>query len=120
MFGKKNETFLNIDHTALTLIGEHCTIEGNITSKTSLKIEGTVLGHLNIEGQVILSDKSRVTGDIHGAEVTVYGNIEGNIHAKSVQLKSSARITGNINTASLQIDPGAIYHGNVTMQQQAE
>lgn len=117
MFGhKKNDSKTLTEHNSLTIIGEHCTIEGNISSKTALKIDGMVLGNINIDGNVILGEKGHIKGDINSKEAIIYGQIDGNLNAQKAQLKASAKIAGNINTESLQIDPGAHYQGTVTMQ----
>ena len=114
MFGKK--TTDNIDHTITTLIGEGCTIQGNITSKAYIKIDGKIIGDLTVEGGVILGENGHITGNVRSNEVIAYGKIEGDVHADSLHLKSSCSILGNIETQSLQIDSGAVYQGGVTMQ----
>ena len=115
MFGKKT-TDSNIDHTITTLIGEGCTIQGNIASKDYIKIDGNILGDLTVEGGVILGEKGHITGNVRSNEVIAYGKIEGDVHADSLHLKSSCSILGNIETQRLQIDSGAVYQGGVTMQ----
>lgn len=115
MFGKKT-TDSNIDHTITTLIGEGCTIQGNIASKAYIKIDGKILGDLTVEGGVILGEKGHITGNVRSNEVIAYGKIEGDVHADSLHLKSSCSILGNIETQRLQIGSGAVYQGGVTMQ----
>lgn len=116
MFGKKDHTDNNIDRTYTTLIGEDCIINGSITSKAYIKIDGQVLGDLNVDGGVILGEKGYIKGDIRSNEIIAYGRVDGHVHANSLHLKSSSSINGNIETKTLQIDPGAVYQGSVAMQ----
>ena len=116
MFGhKKTETTLD-DSDISTLVGENCTVEGNITATAYIKIDGKVLGNLNVEGGLILGESGYIQGNINSGEVIIYGRVEGDVHANSLQLKNSAAILGNIEAKVLQIDPGAVYQGTVTMQ----
>ena len=117
MFNNKKAADLNISNTNIsTLIGEGCRIEGNISAKDSLKIDGEIQGNLNIEGSVIIGEKSHVQGDVRCADLVVFGRLDGNIHARQLQLKQSAQIYGNIEAHILQVEPGAVYQGTVAMQ----
>lgn len=117
MFNNKKAADLNISNTNIsTLIGEGCSIEGNISAKDSIKIDGEIQGNLNIEGSVIIGEKSHVQGDVRCADLVVFGRLDGNIHARQLQLKQSAQIYGNIEAHILQVEPGAVYQGTVAMQ----
>ncbi|MFN3813898.1 MAG: polymer-forming cytoskeletal protein, partial [Aquificaceae bacterium] len=50
-------------------------------------------------------------------DVIVYGKIEGDIRAKSVELKSGSKVDGNIRTTELVIERGAMYNGECRMGQ---
>lgn len=108
---KNNNLSMNID----TLIGESCTIEGNIRSQNSIKIEGGIHGNVGSEGMVIVGEKGWIKGNIQARELLVFGRIEGDIVAQNLDLKASAHIAGNIDTHTLQVEPGAVYQGNVFM-----
>lgn len=116
MFGhkKSEKTLSNTDITSL--IGENCTVDGNITAAAYLKIDGKVLGNLTIEGGVILGENGYIKGNIKSDEVIVYGRIDGDVYASNLQLKNTAAILGDIEAQTLQIDPGATYQGTVSMQ----
>ena len=118
MFGnsKKQQTHISVSSQPVdTLISQHCTIEGNLVTQNSVKMDGRIQGNLQAKGQAIIGDHGVVLGDVHTADLLVFGRLEGNVYAKSVQLKPSARILGNIETETLQVEPGALYQGSVTM-----
>lgn len=120
MFGAKDNNKAasiktnNID----TILGEACEIKGNITSKSSIKLDGRIEGNVSTQGVVIIAQKGAVVGDVSSKELVVYGSVEGTIHADSLHLQPTARIVGEINAKSLQIEAGAVYQGAVNMKQQ--
>ena len=86
MFNSKkssnNGSSMNID----TLIGEQCTLQGNISSHNSVKIDGGIVGHVASEGMVIVGDKGWIKGNIQAKELLVFGRIEGDITAQNLDL----------------------------------
>ena len=118
MFGnnKKPQTYQPVSGPVGTLISQHCTIEGNLVTQNSVKMDGRIQGNLRAEGQAIIGENGVVVGDVEATDLLVFGRLEGNILAKTVQLKPSARILGNIDTEMLLVDPGALYQGSVVMR----
>lgn len=99
-----------------TLISQHCTIEGNLVTQNSIKMDGRIQGNLQVEGQAIIGEHGVVLGDVDSTDLLVFGRLEGNVQAKTVQLKPTARILGNIDTETLLVEPGALYQGSVVMR----
>lgn len=98
-----------------TLIAELCTLEGDLTTQNSVKVDGRIKGTLRADGRVIIGETGVVQGDAHAPELLVLGRLEGNVYVQRLHLQASARILGNIETQTLQVDPGAHYEGSVTM-----
>ena len=118
MFGdnKKPQTYQSVSSQPVdTLISRHCTIEGNLLTQNSVKVDGRIQGNLQAVGQAIIGEHGLVMGDVHRTDLLVFGRLEGNVRAKAVQLKPTARILGNIETETLEVEPGAFYQGSVTM-----
>ncbi|MFV0600827.1 MAG: polymer-forming cytoskeletal protein [Brachymonas sp.] len=117
MFGnnKKPQTYQPVSGPVDTLISQHCTVEGNLLTQNSVKVDGRIQGNLQAMGQAIIGEHGLVMGDVHSTDLLVFGRLEGNVRAKAVQLKPTARILGNIETETLQVEPGAFYQGSVTM-----
>ena len=99
-----------------TVIAQHCTLDGDLTTQNSVKIDGTMNGTLRSQGRAIIGETGVVKGDVHSTDLLVIGRLEGNVLAENLHLQASAQITGNIHTRSLQVDPGARYSGTVTMR----
>jgi cytoskeletal protein CcmA (bactofilin family) len=100
-----------------TLIGSGTIIEGTITSKESVCIEGTVRGGKIItEGSVIVSEKGRVDADIFADMVMLGGEVNGNIVSRNkLEITTKGKLRGDIKTGSLIIAEGVIFEGKCQM-----
>lgn len=121
MFGSKKQSASTGGNTANidTLLGSSCTINGDIITKTSLKIDGSVNGNVTADGVVVVAERGNIKGDVKCKELVVFGAIEGTISTEDLHLQPSAKINGEINTQSLQVEAGAVYQGAVNMQNKA-
>ena len=118
MFGdnKKPQTYQSVSSQPVdTLISRHCTIEGNLLTQNSVKVDGRIQGNLQATGQAIIGEHGLVKGDVHSTDLLVFGRLEGNVRAKAVHLEPAARILGDIETETLEVEPGAHYQGAVKM-----
>ena len=121
MFGSKDKSPTRVSDSGAarqidTVIAEHCTLAGDLTTKNSIKLDGRIEGTLRAEGRAIIGETGSVKGDVHAADLLVLGKLEGNVFAQRLHLQASANIHGNITADSLQVDPGARYHGSVSMR----
>jgi cytoskeletal protein CcmA (bactofilin family) len=104
----------------ITILGQGASLEGNIVSAGSLRIDGQIKGQINADGDVILSPQSQVDADIKAENVTVAGKFKGNITVKgSAELTRGGRVDGNITSKTLIVQEGAVFQGQSIMDQQA-
>ena len=104
----------------ITILGQGASLEGNIVSAGSLRIDGQIKGQVNADGDVILSPQAQVDADIKAENVTVSGKFKGNITVKgSAELTRGGRVDGNITSKTLIVQEGAIFQGQSIMDQQA-
>lgn len=104
------------DHT-VTVIGNGARLEGTLVSAASLRIEGTVKGKIEAEGDVVVAPESQVAADIRATNVTIGGRYTGNVNASgSLELSSTARVQGNLTCTSLIVNQGAIFSGQSIME----
>ena len=101
-----------------TVIDAATVMEGRLVFAESIRIDGKVIGHLQVEpgatGSVAVAQGAIVCGDIVAHRVFVAGTVQGNIHAAEiVQLMNGARVTGDITYAAITIAQGAIVNGSL-------
>jgi cytoskeletal protein CcmA (bactofilin family) len=116
MFGKSNKPS-PID----SLIGAGTTIEGNITFVGGLRIDGAVKGDVKATGSkpgtLVLSELSKVEGEIDVAHVVINGTVAGPVRATEyVELLPKARVTGDVAYKSIEVHVGAIVMGRLVYE----
>ena len=99
-----------------TFVGEGCVISGNIKSREDfLRIDGVIEGDVFADHGLILGETGVVNGDVKTQEIVVHGTINGSLHSKQLEIKSSGQIKGSIITHKIQMDMGATYNGLLTI-----
>ena len=96
-----------------TVIGQGFTIHaGKLSGSESMRVDGTVLGDIALEGVLHLSETGSVQGDISVSSARIAGRVSGNVNCSTIlHLASSALVLGDIETGSMIVDNGAIFHG---------
>ena len=95
-----------------SVISSDVKIEGNITGKGSIRIEGNVRGNLDFDDVFIVAGGS-VTGEINAKSFTNEGNFEGSVSADEAELKVRSCSRINLKTQTLIIESSAIVVGEV-------
>jgi len=99
-----------------TIIGEDCEVKGSLHSQRSIRVEGTLEGEINSQGEVFIGVKSKVKANIIARRITICGEVIGNIEAiDGLEILESGRVYGDITGNKLMIEEGAIYKGKVNM-----
>lgn len=100
----------------ITIISNGVKIEGKVTSMGSLRVDGTLVGDLNAEGNVTVGDQGDINGEIVGNTVTIGGKVTGTVKAKEkLVLESKCTLKGDIITKVLVIEAGAKFDGKSSM-----
>jgi len=92
--------------SAATEISKNITIEGNITGTDSVKIEGTLIGNIEVNN-VTIGKNGSVRGSITAQKVTNSGRVEGNITCNELNIMQTGYVTNKIH-ASVVILSGEI------------
>ncbi|MFZ1264656.1 MAG: polymer-forming cytoskeletal protein [Chitinophagaceae bacterium] len=119
MFTTKNKTDMQQSVTngnGATLISSGTILNGDISSNSDLRIDGTVIGNINSSAKIIIGNTGVVEGDIAGNQADIVGKVSGNIRAKELlQLRGDCMVTGNLYAGKLQIEPTATFNGQCHM-----
>ncbi|MGE5260060.1 MAG: bactofilin family protein [Actinomycetota bacterium] len=93
-----------------SIIGEDLTIEGNVTSKGEVQVDGEIEGDIRC-GSLLLGDKGQVRGGVVAEDVVVRGRIIGSIHGLRITLQAQCHVEGDIFHQGLSIEQGAYFEG---------
>src|SRR5579871_5670878 len=98
-----------------TAIGKSVTIRGELTGNEDLFMDGDIEGTITLPGsRLTIGPNARVTAEIHGLDIIVFGTVTGDIHAAGrLDLRQSASVTGDIFAGRLSIEESATIKGRV-------
>ena len=66
-----------------SIIGAELEVIGTLVSSGDLSIDGNVNGDIRAEGHVTISPGGKIVGDVYAEQITVRGNVEGGVFAKT-------------------------------------
>lgn len=98
-----------------TSIGEECIFEGNISTSSSTRIDGTLKGKISGDNSIIVGEFGKVLGEIKASETVVFGKVEGIIESEKLEIKSTGSVTGDIFINTLIVEDGGTYNGRSAM-----
>ncbi len=91
-------------------------VEGKISAKTDLHIEGEVIGEITSEASVYIAKSGIVKADIFAVNVYISGKFDGSVDSSEfTHVYSGAYVTGSIKTPSLEFEKGAKFSGDIDM-----
>ena len=108
----------NVDSSSndVSILSSGVKIEGKMYSDGNVRIDGSVIGELMINGNLTLGDSSEIEGDIKAQNITISGQVEGTVSAsEKLILESSSSLKGDLFTKILVIEEGAKFDGQSTM-----
>lgn len=118
MFGlqkKQNNNSYKGTEAASSFIGEDVIVDGNISSNTSIRVDGKVAGSVTAQKLIIVGEKAEVKGNLTAKTVVVYGKLWGNVSAAEAQIKKNGVIHGDITVQAIEIEMGGKYNGKLMM-----
>ena len=96
--------------SATSVIGTDLVIQGNLTSKGEIQIEGEVQGDIYAT-HVVIGERARVTGGVIAEECVIRGHLLGTIRGRRVLLQGSAHVEGDVYHQTMAIEQGAFFEG---------
>ena len=88
------------------------TFNGDVETKSSIRIDGHVKGNVVASGNVTVGADGCVEGGISGKEVSIAGKVTGNLSAKgAVQLFAGAKLIGDLLAVNMSMEKGAFFKG---------
>jgi cytoskeletal protein CcmA (bactofilin family) len=101
-----------------SLIGSNSSFKGDIESKGTVRIDGSIEGNINADW-VVIGEKAGVRGDISSRGIIVGGRVDGNLNAKEiVEIRNKGQVYGEIHTNKLTVIEGAVFDGRSLMQKE--
>ena len=105
------------DPKSLTIIGQGTTVNGDIKSQVTIRIEGAVQGRINCEDTIIVQETGKVKAELVAAQIIISGYVEGNVFAhERLEVTSNGKLVGDITAPRISIAEGVMFEGKCTMK----
>ncbi len=109
------------ENKVVTIIGPGTTINGDVESKGTIRIEGTVNGRVDCEDTIVVHESGHVKADLIAGQVIISGTVEGNTFAhERLEVTNQGKIIGNITAPRISIAEGVVFEGQCTMKPQGQ
>ena len=95
-----------------TIVDAQAQLEGKLTGKDAT-VHGRVRGEISLSGRLLVGEDGKVHASVAAEAVEIAGQLEGDVKARSVTLKETARVKGRIDAQSLVVREGAWLSGPV-------
>ncbi|MAV82821.1 MAG: hypothetical protein CMI90_05110 [Pelagibacteraceae bacterium] len=90
-----------------TFISEDLEIQGEVFGKDYVELAGKIIGKAKSK-KIDIRQSGSILGEVTADIVTVEGNVEGEIIAQDLYVKSTSKIKGTIKYKNIDIQNGAI------------
>jgi cytoskeletal protein CcmA (bactofilin family) len=102
----------------LVNIGQSIQIKGELTGNEDLTIEGKVDGKIFLKDHnLTVGSNGKITADVHAKNVTVVGEVVGNITADDkVEIAETGSMKGDVVAPRVVLADGARFKGSIDME----
>ena len=100
----------------LSFIGNDVVVSGDVTSGSSIHIDGRIEGNVRCE-TLIQGEGGTIAGHIHADTAHLSGLVDGTVKARLLTLEPSARVTGDVTYETLSIAAGASIEGRLARKE---
>lgn len=105
------------DTKVVTIIGQGTSVIGELKSKGTIRIEGTVSGRVSCDDTIVVQETGRVKADLVGGQVVISGEVEGNVFAHDrLEITAKGKVLGDITAPKIAIAEGVLFEGKCTMK----
>jgi cytoskeletal protein CcmA (bactofilin family) len=102
-----------------TVLGPGISIQGTITGKGGVRIEGVFEGKIEIEGPLVIGEAGKVVSEsIRAPSVVAGGTLQAKVFAERVQVLRTGRVYGDITTSNLSTEEGGFLKGTIHMPEE--
>ena len=121
MFGRDDNKVRINNAQITTYIGADTTVEGTVITKSSIRIDGTIIGGVCADGTIVLSESGQIQGNVMGENIVVAGVIDGNMQIRDkVNIEATGEVYGDITTNRILVDEESIFQGQCNMNRDKE
>lgn len=103
-----------------SVLGANTHVEGTLEGEGNLRLDGTFVGDITIQGKVTIGERGTLEGDLIGEAVSVSGVVRGDITARKTAILRTGRVWGDLRQEALMTEEGGFIQGLVTMEENVD
>ncbi len=94
-----------------TIISSSTVVEGTISSKCAIHIDGTHQGIIDAKSTVVIGKTGAINGNLRANKLTVTGLFEGTTDCENVEILAGGTLKGKVISNNLTIDQNCTFEG---------
>ena len=99
------------------IIGRGTVVRGNLSGAGDVVVEGRLEGTVSLKDQLTVEQDGKVLADVELENLTVHGEMSGDIvAAERVLISATAKVAGDIKAPRVVIEDGARFSGSIEME----
>ncbi|HMB92326.1 MAG TPA: polymer-forming cytoskeletal protein, partial [Rhodothermales bacterium] len=100
----------------VNLVAKGTVLEGTLHVAGDVRINGRIIGSVEVEERIVMGPDGIVEGDLIAAEADLAGVVQGGVEVtERLVLRQEAYIAGTIKAGHLVIEDGAVFNGTCQM-----
>ncbi len=112
---RKSKTYN--ENKVVSIIGQGTTIKGDISSKGTIRIEGTVSGQVQSGDTIVIQEGGKLKADLVAGQIIISGEVHGNVLAhERLEICAGGKVIGDIMAPRVSIAEGVLFEGKCTMK----
>ncbi len=102
-------------HQNQTFLGRSVVLQGELSGKEDLLIEGQFDGNINLQEHCLtIGPQGQVKAEIRARQVVVHGTVNGNISAREkIDIRKTGHVVGDLLAGAIAIEEGAYFKGSI-------
>jgi len=109
------------ENKVVTICGPGTTVNGEIVSKGTIRIEGTVVGRVQSDDTIVVQESGRLKADLLAGQVIISGEVRANVSAQErVEITSTGKLLGDITAPRVSLAEGALFEGQCATKAPAQ
>lgn len=103
-------------------LGKSLTFRGELKGGEDLTLDAQFDGTIELgDHNLVVGPQGRVHADIRAREITIEGNVQGNLHARDrLQIRKTGSVSGDLVAARIVIEDGAYFKGSIDIERAEE
>lgn len=96
-----------------TVFNQDARFKGELISKSNVIIKGRVEGTMSVDGGLFIAPSALIKGNVLAKVAIVAGELQGNLRAEKLELRTTGRIQGDVMTPSAALAYGSLLRGGI-------